>query len=147
MEKPDRERIFVKLDEMTRYVEELKEMLPEEEEYLQNLIKRRACEKTIEVAIESLIDVSAMMVSAQRFGLPSSEESILDILVEKKVLGMELGERLKDMKGFRNILIHRYAHVDDEIVYQNMTDYLVDFFEFGKAIESYIGKSKWACDE
>lgn len=56
MEKPDRERIFAKLDEMTRYVEELKEMLPEEEEYLQNLIKRRACEKTIEVAIESLIE-------------------------------------------------------------------------------------------
>ncbi|MCD4809199.1 MAG: DUF86 domain-containing protein [Methanosarcinales archaeon] len=45
---------------MTRYVEELKEMLPDKEEYLQHLIRRRACEKTIEVAIESLIDVSAM---------------------------------------------------------------------------------------
>ncbi len=86
MEKPDRERIFSKLDEMTRYVEELKEMLPEEEEYLQNLITRRACEKTIEVAIESLIDVSEMIVSAERFGLPASEESILDILVERNVL-------------------------------------------------------------
>lgn len=140
MEKPDRERIFAKLDEMIRYVEELKEMLPEEEEYLQNLIKRRACEKTIEIAIESLIDVSAMIVSAERFGLPASEESILDILVEKKVLSKELGERLKDMKGFRNILIHRYAHVDDEIVYQNLTDYLDDFNKFGKVIELYLEK-------
>ena len=140
LEKPDRERIFAKLDEMTRYVEELKEMLPEEEEYLQNLIKRRACEKTIEVAIESLIDVSAMIVSAERFGLPASEESILDILVERKVLSKELGERLKDMKGFRNILIHRYAHVDDEIVYQNLTDCLDDFNKFGKSIGLYFEK-------
>jgi len=142
LEKPDRERIFAKLDEMTRYVEELKEMLPEEEEYLQNLIKRRACEKTIEAAIESLIDVSAMIVSAQRFGLPASEESILDILVERKVLNKGSGERLKDMKGFRNILIHRYAHVDDEIVYQNLTEYLDDFYDFRKAIESYLEKQK-----
>jgi uncharacterized protein YutE (UPF0331/DUF86 family) len=140
LEKTDRERIFAKLDEMMRYVEELKEMLPEEEEYLQNLIKRRACEKTIEIAIESLIDVSAMMVSAERFGLPASEESILDILVERNILSQELGERLKDMKGFRNILIHRYAHVDDEIVYQNLTDYLDDFYKFGKAIEFYLEK-------
>jgi uncharacterized protein YutE (UPF0331/DUF86 family) len=140
LEKPDRERIFAKLDEKTRYIEELKEMLPEEEEYLQNLVKRRACEKTIEVAIESLIDVSAMIVSAERFGLPASEESILDILVERKVLREELGERLKDMKGFRNILIHRYSHVDDEIVYQNLTDYLDDFNKFGKSIELYFDK-------
>ncbi len=86
MEKSDRERIFAKLDEMTGYVEELKEMLPEEEEYFQNLIKRRACEKTIEVAIESLIDVSAMVVSAERFGLPANEESIMDMLVERNAL-------------------------------------------------------------
>lgn len=142
MERSDRERIFAKLDEMTGYIEELKEMLPEEEEYFQNLIKRRACEKTIEVAIESLIDVSAMVVSAQRFGLPANEESIMDMLVEKKVLSKELGERLKDMKGFRNILIHRYAHVDDAIVYQNLTDYLDDFYKFREAIESYLEKQK-----
>lgn len=48
----DRLRILSKLDEMIRYVEELQEMLPDKEEYLHDLIKRRACEKTIEVAIE-----------------------------------------------------------------------------------------------
>ncbi len=62
-------RIFSKLDEMIGYVEELKEMLPEDEEdYLQDLVSRRACEKTIEVAIDSLIDASAMVVSAEKFG-------------------------------------------------------------------------------
>ncbi len=56
----ERARILSKLDEMVRYVEELQEIMPDKEEYLQNLIKRRACEKTIEVAIESLIDVSTI---------------------------------------------------------------------------------------
>ena len=50
-----------------------------------------------------MIDVSAMIVSAQMFGLPANEESIIDMLVEKNVLDKELGERLKDMKGLKYI--------------------------------------------
>ncbi|MFA4934782.1 MAG: DUF86 domain-containing protein [Candidatus Methanoperedens sp.] len=138
MEKSDRVRILSKLDEMKKYVDELHSMLPEQEEYQQDLIKRRACEKTVEVAIESLIDVSAMIVSAQQFGLPENEENILDMLIEKKVLSIKLGEKLKDMKGFRNILIHRYGHVDDEIVYHNLSSYMDDFYEFENAVELYL---------
>jgi uncharacterized protein YutE (UPF0331/DUF86 family) len=101
LQRLDQECIFIKLNEMIRYVQELQEMLPEKEEYLHDLIKRRACEKTVEVAIESLIDVSAMIVSAQKLGLPSNEENIFDILIENGILTQELGERLKDLKGFR----------------------------------------------
>lgn len=132
-------RIFSKLDEMIGYVEELKEMFPEDEEdYLQDLVSRRACEKTIEVAIDSLIDASAMVVSAEKFGLPASEEGIFDILVRRKVISRDFGEILKDLKGFRNILIHRYAHVADDIVYYNLSKYLDDFYLFKSIIESYL---------
>ena len=58
MEKSDSVRILSKLNEMIKYVEELQSMLPDQEEYQNDLIKRRACEKTVEVAIDSLIDVS-----------------------------------------------------------------------------------------
>lgn len=90
------------------------------------------------MAIESVIDVCAMIVSSERLGMPSNEDSIIDILVEKNVLDKEFGERLKDMKGFRNILIHRYAHLNDRIVYSNLTDYLDDFSKFNRTIQSYI---------
>src|SRR5659263_467824 len=120
---------------MIKYVEELQSMLPDQEEYQQDLIKRRACEKTIEVAIESLIDVSAMIVSAQQFGLPENEENIFDMLIEKKVLSSKFGEKLKDMKGFRNILIQRYGHVDDEIVFHNLSGCMDDLYEFETAVE------------
>lgn len=104
MEKSDRERILSKLDEMRKYVEELQSMLPDQEEYQEDLIKRRAC--------------------------------------EKKVFSRELGEKLKDVKGFRNILIHRYGHVDDAIVYHNLGSYMKDFHEFENAIELYLKKQK-----
>lgn len=95
MEKLDRSRILSKLDEMITYVEELRDMLLEEKEYHHNLSKRRACEKTIEVAIESLIDVSAMIVSSQKLGLPANEENIFDILIENGILSKKQGEILR----------------------------------------------------
>ena len=140
MEEKDRMRIFSKLDEMMGYVGELQRMLPERDEYLQDLISRRACEKTIEVAIESLVDVSAMIVSAEKLGLPTSEEGIFDILVLNKTIPKECGEKLKDLKGFRNVLVHRYAHVADDIVHYNLINHLDDFYEFKSVIESYLEK-------
>ena len=125
---------------MMGYVGELQGMLPEKDEYLQDLISRRACEKTIEVAIESLVDVSAMIVSAEKLGLPTSEEGIFDILVLNKTIPKECGEKLKDLKGFRNVLIHRYAHVADDIVHYNLINHLDDFYEFKSVIESYLEK-------
>ena len=52
MLKTDRKRILSKLDEMIKYVGELQEMQPGKEEYLEDLIVRRACEKTVEVTID-----------------------------------------------------------------------------------------------
>jgi len=138
LRKLDKERILAKLDGISNYVGELKEMLPEEEEYHKDLVKRRACEKTVELAIESLLDAAAILVSSERFGLPESEENLIDILVDKRVITRELGGKIKDMKGFRNILVHRYGKKDDKLVYTFLTQNLGDFAEFEKQVKKYL---------
>ena len=47
MGESDENRILSKLDEMVNYTKELQQMLPDKGEYLQDLIRRRACEKTV----------------------------------------------------------------------------------------------------
>jgi len=138
LRKLDRERVLAKLDEMSGYVNELKEMLPEEEKYRRDIVKKRACEKTVELAIESLLDAAAILVSSKRFGLPESEEGIIDILVGKEVITQKLGERVKDMKGFRNILVHRYGKKDDRLVYTFLTQNLGGFAEFEEQVKRYL---------
>ena len=138
MREQDMNRILVKLDEMDRYLRELGEILPEEDEYHRDLIKRRACEKTIELAIESLMDVAALIVSSERFGLPSDEESIIDLLVENRVITPDMGEKIKDMKGFRNILVHKYGRLDDRLVYRFLTEDIDDFTRFRDQVNRYL---------
>jgi len=138
MKEQDRNRILVKLDEMDRYLRELGEILPEEDEYHRDLIKRRACERTIELAIESLMDVAALIVSSERFGLPSDEGSIIDLLVENRVITPDMGEKIKDMKGFRNILVHKYGRLDDRLVYRFLTEDIDDFTRFRDQVNRYL---------
>lgn len=134
----DKKRILAKLDEMFGYIVELKEMLPEEREYYEDMVKKRACEKTIELAIESLIDAAAILVSSQRFGLPESEDNLIEILVDRKVITPELGKKIREMKGFRNILIHRYGKKDDRLVYEYLTNEPQDFKRFEEEIKRYL---------
>ncbi len=138
MDERDTNRTLVKLEDMTRYISELRDMLPSKQEYMNDLVKRRACEKTIESAIESMIDAAAIIVSSERLGLPTDEESIFDLLIEHNVIPETVAQKAKEMKGFRNILIHRYADVDDELVYQHLRHHLSDFQAFREAVKSYL---------
>jgi uncharacterized protein YutE (UPF0331/DUF86 family) len=51
--------------------------------------------------------------------------------------------KLKGMKGFRNIIVHRYAGIDDRLSYEFFSEKLVDFEEFiGKRTDFINRKSK-----
>lgn len=143
MEEKHRKRILTKLDDMMRYVKELQMMLPStEEEYLADLVTRRACEKTVEAAIESLIDAAAMIVSTEKLGLPQDEESIFDLLNKKNILEEQMCSTAKEIKGFRNVLIHRYTDTDNKLVYHNLKRHLSDFYAFEESVKTYLKKKK-----
>ncbi|MBC7081653.1 MAG: DUF86 domain-containing protein [Thermoplasmatales archaeon] len=82
--KEERKRILNKLNEMINYIEELKLMLPSKEGYMNDLIKRRACEKTIEIAIEAMIDVGALIVSAEKLGFLLKKKTFLIYYIKTK---------------------------------------------------------------
>lgn len=135
------ERILLKLDEMNRYLKDLDDLLPEtEQDYVANLSERRACEKTIELAIKSVIDVMAMLVSHLKLGVPKDEDDIITILEKKKVLSTKLSAKVREMKGFRNILVHKYGEIDDGKAYFSLQEELGDFSLFEKEVKSLLQK-------
>lgn len=134
-----KKEVQAKLDEIDQYLQELEEFLPaDEDEYLENRQARRACEKTIELIIECVINILSKIVSHNRYGLPKSEDDILTITVQKKILPAELAKTIRQMKGFRNLLVHRYTEVDDHIAYENISKHLDDFTQFEQEIGKYL---------
>lgn len=135
----DKKRILAKIDELDMYLEELEEIAPESfEEYRGSAEKRRACERLLQIAIEAVIDISYMLARDLSMGLPADEDSIFDALAKKKIISREFSETLKDMKSFRNILVHRYGTVDDELVFDAIKGKIADFEAFKKAVLKFL---------
>jgi uncharacterized protein YutE (UPF0331/DUF86 family) len=134
----DKERILVKIDEMNQFIRELESITPESfEEYEENIEIKRACERLLQILIECVIDICMLLVKELKLGLPSGEEDIFEKLHKNGIISAEMKNILKKMKGFRNILVHRYAEVNDEIVFENLK-LINDFRKFQREILEYL---------
>ncbi|MEK6846613.1 MAG: HepT-like ribonuclease domain-containing protein, partial [Nanoarchaeota archaeon] len=51
-------------------------------------------------------------------------------------------ELIRQMKGFRNILVHKYGDIDDSKAYEDIKDGLPDFETVIKDIEKFIETHK-----
>ena len=137
----DKNRILSKLDELDSYLMELEEVAPKNfEEYVGSIEKKRACERLLHILIECVIDTCALMVKGLRLGLPSGEEDLFEKLEKRKIITNEVKGKLKTMRGFRNILVHRYGEVDDELVFNSLKN-IDDFRQFREEVISVLKKS------
>jgi uncharacterized protein YutE (UPF0331/DUF86 family) len=129
-----RERLLAKIDVLDRYLKELREILPASIEEYKKIEKRRACERLLQVSIECVIDICGLIVIGLRLGLPAEEDDLFEKLQQAGIITSSRKESLKQMKGFRNILVHEYGHVDDMIVYEILQNNLNDFDAFKQEI-------------
>lgn len=67
-------------------------------------------------AIEGCVDVAQHLCSSEGFGPPDSNAAALRELGRRQLIDADLAESLGRAVGFRNVLVHQYTTVDDEIV-------------------------------
>ncbi len=135
----DKDRLLEKMDELEKYLRELDEYLPEEEEdYLNSGLIKRACERAFQLASENLLDICNLIISEKGFGIPIDSKDCIRKLAENGVISESLSTRLEELVGFRNLLVHQYGRVDDSRAYSYLNVESRDFYEFIEAIDKYI---------
>ena len=129
-----------KIKEVECYLVELEEFCPASfEEYLNDTKAKAACERYAEKIIEAVVDLAFLLIKNKGFNLPEEDKQAFDILANEKVISDELAKRLKDAKGMRNILAHEYGEVNDEIVFNSISEELVkDAREFIKEVKKRL---------
>jgi uncharacterized protein YutE (UPF0331/DUF86 family) len=130
----DRERVLAKIDELDGYLRELREIMPADFDEFLKIEKRRACERLLQISIESVIDICALVVKGLRLGLPAEENDLFERLAREKIITPAMKEKLGVMRGFRNIIVHEYGRLDEKIVYETLTRRLGDFADFKRQI-------------
>jgi uncharacterized protein YutE (UPF0331/DUF86 family) len=114
-----KERIEDKIKQNEQYLSEVLSFKPQNlKEYENDLVKKLACERSFEKIAEALVDLAILVIRYKNFESPEDDDNSFRILAKNKIISEELAKKLGDIKGMRNRLSHRYAEVDDKIVFE-----------------------------
>lgn len=134
------ERIKDKIENIEKYLDELLEIIPEDfKEYKKDFKTKAACERYFEKIVEAVVDLAFLFIKEKKLKLPEEDKQEFDILFEEKIISSDLSKKLKSAKGMRNLIAHEYGYVDDEIVFNSITEELErDITDFIKQIKKLI---------
>jgi uncharacterized protein YutE (UPF0331/DUF86 family) len=94
------------------------------------------------VATEAVIDICNHLISKNKLRLPESYSDTFRVMVEEKILPVELAEeKLVAMARFRNRLVHIYWEIDLDMIYQILGENLIDLEHFMSEIKKKIAES------
>ena len=87
--------------------------------------KRNMVLHALLVSIQASIDIANHLVAACSSRRPGTYRESFMILCDEGVIPEDLGVRLSDLAGFRNVLVHLYCRLDLDEVYGVLQDDLL----------------------
>jgi uncharacterized protein YutE (UPF0331/DUF86 family) len=88
-------------------------------------------------AIEGCVRAAAHVTASEGFGLAESNADTVRLLGAHGVLPDQVAEQVARAVGFRNVLVHQYADVDDDVVRANVA-LLDDLDAFTAALAGWV---------
>ena len=138
---PEKSLITTKLSKMRRYQRFLKELQTTSmEDFTSDFRTRGAVERCLQVSIECVIDIDNENISSLQLQRPERYRDIPYILAEAKIIPKAFAETTASMIGFRNLLVHDYASINLDLVYEFLQTKLPDFEVFTKYVARWLEK-------
>lgn len=85
---------------------------------------QRACEATIDIAM--------YIISNRKLGIPQTKKEAFKKLEDNNIISKEMSKNMQNMIGFRNIAVHDYKEIDEEILKEVIENHLEDLIEFAR---------------
>jgi uncharacterized protein YutE (UPF0331/DUF86 family) len=95
-----------------------------------DLREQRFVEHTLQIAIQAALDVASHIVSDEHMGEPRTSRELFDLLERSGWIAAPLAATLRNMVGFRNVLVHGYDDVDIGVVRDVVEHRLDDLIQF-----------------
>ena len=131
----DKALLLRKLAELENNLEQIREYSNITiEQYSSDWKIQRIIERTLQIMIETCVDISGHIISDKGYRIPKSYADTFRILYEENILEKELFEIMEKMAKFRNIVVHNYDEVDASIVVNILNGHLGDFLTYKNAI-------------
>ena len=137
--KIDKNKKEDKIKEIEQFLEELEGVLPQDLKIYKNDFKiRDICERHFEKTVEAVVDLAFITIREKNLKSPEEDKQSFEILASSNIISGKLSKKLQEAKGIRNIIAHEYGKINDELVFEAVTEKLIpDIREFLNNIKSY----------
>lgn len=104
-----------------------------------DLVQERFVQHTLQIAIQATLDIAAHIVADERLGEPKDNAELFRILARHGWISAELATTMKEVVGFRNVVVHGYADVDLRIVRDVAEHRVEDLLTYVSEIRGRLG--------
>ena len=104
-----------------------------------NDLEKRGIFYSLQTSIEAMVDIVAMLVKDIGTIVKDDRENIKN-LTQRRNIPAELGEKLLKANGLRNILVHRYNGVDEQIILNSIQEITELLFKWLDIVEGILNQ-------
>ncbi len=131
MKMVDKELLSRKLSKLREYLTELRKSTDITWEKYQADVRSKAfVERYLHLATELVLDIGNHIISFYQWREPTGYRDIFLVLSEHGIINHSEVNIYQNMASFRNMLVHRYEKIEDEVVFGIFQRDLKDFDTF-----------------
>ncbi|WP_421381135.1 DUF86 domain-containing protein [Bacillus salacetis] len=101
-------------------------------------VEQLALERITHTIIESILDTGNAMIDGFIMRDPGSYEDIIDILLDEKVITKEMELSLKNVIGFRKMVVQEYTQINHEEAAKSLQENMESLRSFPAHVRDYL---------
>ena len=124
--------ILNKYEIVERCINRINEEYENNSENLEDYRRLDCIVLNLQRACEATIDIAMYIVSTRKLGIPQTKKEAFKKLEENNIISKDMSKNMQNMTGFRNIAIHDYKEINEEILKEVIDKHLNDLLEFAR---------------
>ena len=126
--------ILNKFETIEKCINRINEEYQNNPENLDDYRKMDMIVLNLQRACEAVLDLAVYIVSTRKLGLPQTKREAFILLEENNIIDSKMSRNMQGMVGFRNIAVHDYKEIDEEILKDVIENHLNDLLDFARIL-------------
>jgi uncharacterized protein YutE (UPF0331/DUF86 family) len=131
--------IFQKLEEISGYLEELKDLLKfSDKRIINNSGKLHIAERLLQLIVDTMIDINQHFIRELKLKISEDFQGTFYILGDNNILPKSFAQKIASVVGLRNRIVHRYDTLDKPLFIKTLRENYSDFEKYMRLISKYL---------
>ncbi len=126
--------ILNKFESIERCIRRIHEEYDNNPENLEDYRRLDSIVLNLQRSCELVTDIAMYIVACRKLGIPQEKREAFELLRKNGLISKEMSDNMKKMIGFRNIAVHDYKNIDEEILKDVIENHLDDLLNFARTI-------------